>query len=112
MSLSFPFSFGFGFLCFLGTFISVSSGDWLGVWFGLEINLLGFIPIMLQRVGRQSVERSVKYFVVQALGRGLLLFGGLVGGAGLLWFDGGGSLGGFSVALGLLLKLGLAPVHW
>ena len=32
----------------------------------------------------QSVESSVKYFVVQALGRGLILLGGFGMGAGLV----------------------------
>ena len=77
MVLSFPFSYGFGVLCFLGRMIRLSSRDWLGVWFGLEVNLLGFVPLVVQGIGNQSVERAIKYFVVQALGRGLFLLGGL-----------------------------------
>nr|YP_009648869.1 NADH dehydrogenase subunit 2 [Notospermus geniculatus]QCZ36419.1 NADH dehydrogenase subunit 2 [Notospermus geniculatus] len=111
--LGFPFSFGFGFLCVLGSLVSVSSGDWLGVWLGLEVNLLGFVPLMLQGVGGQSVESSVKYFVVQALGSGFLLLGGLSLGGSLFWFFGGhGGVGGLFVFFGLVLKLGVAPLHW
>lgn len=84
MFLSFPFSFGFGVLCVAGRVIRVSSGDWLGVWLGLEVNLLGFIPLVIQVSGGQSVEAAIKYFIVQAVGRGFLLLGAL--GEGNLFF--------------------------
>lgn len=114
MVLRFPFLYGFVVLCVVGSVMSFSSGDWLGVWLGLEINLLGFVPLIVQGVGGQSVESCVKYFVVQALGRGFLLLGGLGGGQeGFFWF----SVRGFGVLsvfcfLGLVVKLGVAPFHW
>ncbi len=57
------------------------SRDWLAAWLGLEVNLLGFIPLVAQGGGSQSVESSVKYFVIQALGSRMILLGGLRG-----WF--------------------------
>nr|YP_010146839.1 NADH dehydrogenase subunit 2 [Yininemertes pratensis]QQP01068.1 NADH dehydrogenase subunit 2 [Yininemertes pratensis] len=114
MVLSFPFSFGFGVLCVLGSLLSVSSGHWVGVWLGLEINLLGFIPLMVQSGGSQSVECAIKYFVVQALGSGFLLLGGLgFGSSFCLWFlSDGGSVVSVFLLFGLVLKLGVAPFHW
>lgn len=56
----------------------------MGVWLGLEVNLLGFVPLMVQASGGQSVEAAIKYFIVQAVGSGFLLLGAL--GEGNLFF--------------------------
>jgi len=42
---------------------------------GLEINLLSFIPLLVCGVSELEVERSLKYFLVQALGSSFVLFG-------------------------------------
>lgn len=114
MFLRFPFSYGFGLLCLVGSLLSISCGDWLGVWLGLEVNLLGFIPLIVQGTRGQSVERAIKYFVVQALGRGMLLFGGVgVGESRVVWFlCNDFSFFAFFCFIGLVLKLGVAPLHW
>lgn len=85
MVLLFPFSYGFSLLCIFGSFLAIRSCNWLGVWLGLEINLLGFIPLMVQGFRQdQGVESSVKYFVVQALGSSFVLLGGFSLGESLL----------------------------
>nr|YP_010257222.1 NADH dehydrogenase subunit 2 [Teratura megafurcula]QVM19046.1 NADH dehydrogenase subunit 2 [Teratura megafurcula] len=58
----------------MGTLISISSTSWLGVWMGLEINLLSFIPLMSNSKNIMSTEASLKYFLVQAVASSLLLF--------------------------------------
>ena len=55
MVLLFPFSYGFSLLCVFGSFFAISSCNWLGVWLGLEINLLGFIPLIVQGFGQDQV---------------------------------------------------------
>nr|AET13030.1 NADH dehydrogenase subunit 2 [Bittacomorphella fenderiana] len=57
-----------------GTLITVSSTSWLGVWMGLEINLLSFIPLMINMNNLLSTESSLKYFLTQALASAILLF--------------------------------------
>nr|YP_006303256.1 NADH dehydrogenase subunit 2 [Zygeupolia rubens]ADZ05383.1 NADH dehydrogenase subunit 2 [Zygeupolia rubens] len=114
MVLSFPFSLGFGLLCVLGSLMSISSCHWLGVWLGLELNMIGFLPLMVQASGSQAIESAVKYFIVQALGSSFLLLGGLsVGDYGVFWYMGSvfPSFTFFCV-LGLLIKLGVSPFHW
>nr|YP_009131679.1 NADH dehydrogenase subunit 2 [Micrura ignea]AJY78587.1 NADH dehydrogenase subunit 2 [Micrura ignea] len=111
MFLFYPFSVGFFLLCVFGSLLSVSSSHWLGVWLGLEINLLGFIPLMIQGGWGQSVESAVKYFIVQALGSGFILLGGFFcGSGGVVWGVWGGM--SFFLGCGLCLKLGVAPFHW
>nr|APT41555.1 NADH dehydrogenase subunit 2 [Trichophoromyia ininii] len=58
----------------LGIFISISSNSWLGIWMGLEINLLSFIPLMMDESNIYASEASLKYFLTQAMASSLLLF--------------------------------------
>nr|ANJ70252.1 NADH dehydrogenase subunit 2 [Hydroporus discretus] len=61
-------------MLFLGTIITISSYSWLGVWMGLEINLLSFIPLINMKNNQYSSESSIKYFLIQALASSILLF--------------------------------------
>nr|ARQ20658.1 NADH dehydrogenase subunit 2 [Nacella clypeater] len=70
-----PFTFLFIFLMIFGTFISISSFNWLFVWVGLEVNLMGFIPLLVYSGKCSSAESGVKYFLIQALGSSLFAGG-------------------------------------
>nr|APT41542.1 NADH dehydrogenase subunit 2 [Sciopemyia fluviatilis] len=62
----------------LGIIISISSNSWLGIWMGLEINLLSFIPLMTDKFNIYSSEASLKYFLTQAMASSLLLFASIL----------------------------------
>nr|YP_010166582.1 NADH dehydrogenase subunit 2 [Hydrocolus stagnalis]QRV62673.1 NADH dehydrogenase subunit 2 [Hydrocolus stagnalis] len=64
----------FKMMLFMGTFITISSYSWLGIWMGLEINLLSFIPLINMKNNQYSSESSMKYFLIQALASSILLF--------------------------------------
>nr|APT41425.1 NADH dehydrogenase subunit 2 [Brumptomyia travassosi] len=64
----------FMFSLILGITITVSSNSWLGAWMGLEINLLSFIPLMIDESNIFASEASLKYFLTQAMASSLLLF--------------------------------------
>lgn len=81
---------------------------------GLELNLMAFIPLLIRISSVEEVERGVKYFLVQALGSGLFLWGGF-------WLYSLGtrfdvfSLNWFCSLIflaGLLLKIGSFPFHF
>lgn len=57
-----------------GIIMVLSSNNWLFLWIGLELNLLSFIPLISASSRNQETEASVKYFLVQAVSSGLLLF--------------------------------------
>nr|YP_009369705.1 NADH dehydrogenase subunit 2 [Pseudophyllus titan]ARO46874.1 NADH dehydrogenase subunit 2 [Pseudophyllus titan] len=57
-----------------GTFITISATSWLGIWLGLEINLLSFILLMIHPKNSMSTEASLKYFLIQAFASSILLF--------------------------------------
>nr|WMQ76585.1 NADH dehydrogenase subunit 2 [Hydora sp.] len=58
----------------MGTIIAISSYSWMGMWLGLEINLLSIIPLLTSHKNLLSTESSLKYFVTQAMASTILLF--------------------------------------
>nr|YP_009943005.1 NADH dehydrogenase subunit 2 [Littorina brevicula]QOD40610.1 NADH dehydrogenase subunit 2 [Littorina brevicula]ULR86934.1 NADH dehydrogenase subunit 2 [Littorina brevicula]UOH96723.1 NADH dehydrogenase subunit 2 [Littorina brevicula] len=115
MFSSLPFGFMFIFVTLFGTIFSISSSHWLGVWVGLEINLIGFLPVLVYQKSTSESESAVKYFVVQALGSGLLIFGSLTNcSLSYTWemmMD--SSIPGFIIILsGLIIKMGMFPFHF
>lgn len=106
-----PYYFFFFSTLVFGTFISISSCNWLYVWMGLEINLISFIPLIMSSGVDIETERRLKYFLIQALGSGILLFGSLVemnypNSMIPDW------LGVCILVMSLMVKLGMAPFHF
>nr|AEE98121.1 NADH dehydrogenase subunit 2 [Edwardsina sp. AJJ-2011] len=103
----------FFFTLILGTLITISANSWLGAWMGLEINLLSFIPLMMDTNNLMSTEASLKYFLTQALASSVLLFSiiiymvktNMVNFLGFDWIN-------LVINSCLLLKMGAAPFHF
>nr|ALO70871.1 NADH deshydrogenase subunit 2 [Rybaxis sp. 1 EF-2015] len=57
----------------MSTFITISSNSWMGMWIGLEINMLSIIPLMNNIKNSYSSEASMKYFIVQAISSSILM---------------------------------------
>nr|ARH53935.1 NADH dehydrogenase subunit 2 [Mordellochroa milleri] len=97
----------------LGTLIAISSYSWMGMWMGLEVNLLSIIPLMNSSKNKLSTEASLKYFLTQALASLILLFSIIVL---LLLNEFIFPLMNHSMTLimnsALLTKLGAAPFHF
>nr|WOR80641.1 NADH dehydrogenase subunit 2 [Luciola sp.] len=97
----------------VSTMISISAYTWLGMWMGLEINLLSIIPI-IQNKNILSSESSIKYFITQALASTIIMMSIIM----MMWkFNFSSNLNMNSNLLmimnsSLLLKMGMAPVHF
>nr|QKY75021.1 NADH dehydrogenase subunit 2 [Semimytilus algosus] len=89
----------------LGTLMSVFSGSWVGMWLGLEINLLGFI-VLMNPEGVIAVEPCIKYFIIQSFGSGMLLVGFLA----MEFFL--PKIVELMLMASLMIKSGLAPFHF
>nr|BAU24801.1 NADH_dehydrogenase_subunit_2 [Lepetodrilus nux] len=110
-----PHNFLFFFITLFGTTLSLSSSHWLGMWAGLELNLLGFIPLIVSRGMTLEAESAIKYFLVQALGSSILLLGSMTTfNLSLTWETmNSAHLWGLPfLILSLLLKLGAFPFHF
>nr|QRV62906.1 NADH dehydrogenase subunit 2 [Necterosoma penicillatum] len=100
---------------FMGTMISISSLSWLGIWMGLEINLLSFIPLISMKNNPMSSESSIKYFLVQALASSILLFSIIMMMSKTLMIPESIMLNKMIIMTmnsTILLKLGAAPFHF
>nr|ARX95728.1 NADH dehydrogenase subunit 2 [Protochauliodes biconicus] len=104
----------FLFFLFLGTSISISSNSWLGAWMGLEINLMAFIPLMMNLNNMLMSEAALKYFLIQALASSIFLFSIILGflhsqDGFLIEID---SLNQILINMALFIKMGAAPFHF
>nr|WGO57964.1 NADH dehydrogenase subunit 2 [Perisphaerus sp. 1 ZQW-2023b] len=102
----------FNFILMSGLLIIMSSNSWLGAWMGLEINMLSFIPLMSNDNNILSTEASLKYFLIQALASSILLFLIISSSFNENMFMMYFSLSKTFLATPLLLKSGVAPMHW
>nr|YP_009318310.1 NADH dehydrogenase subunit 2 [Lunella granulata]AOZ71791.1 NADH dehydrogenase subunit 2 [Lunella granulata] len=111
-----PFGFLFIFVFVFGSVLSLSSLHWIGIWVGLEVNLMGFIPILVYRGITQETESGMKYFIIQALGSGMVMLGSLscfnVSFSWELMSLSSSLVGLVLLFFGLLLKLGSFPFHF
>nr|QJE37148.1 NADH dehydrogenase subunit 2 [Phymorhynchus buccinoides] len=117
MFSSLPFNFMFLVTMAIGTVISLSSTHWLGMWVGLEVNLIGFLPMIIYMKKTAEGESAVKYFITQAIGSAFIILGSLL--AFTLSFSWdlynvqmNWGIGIWILLGGLLLKLGLFPFHY
>nr|BDE56933.1 NADH dehydrogenase subunit 2 [Aquatica lateralis] len=96
----------------MSTLISISAYTWLGMWIGLEINLLSIIPI-IQGKDMMSSESSIKYFITQAIASTIILMSIIM----MMWkYNIHSNLNNSNLLMimnsGLLLKMGMAPLHF
>nr|YP_010119564.1 NADH dehydrogenase subunit 2 [Ficus variegata Roding, 1798]QRB78547.1 NADH dehydrogenase subunit 2 [Ficus variegata Roding, 1798] len=111
-----PFMFMFLGVMSMGTIFSVSSLHWLGIWAGLEINLIGFLPILVYQKSTSESESAMKYFIIQALGSSFIMFSSLINYSMSFSWEIYSSnttflLGSIFIFSGLFMKLGVFPFH-
>nr|UPX88720.1 NADH dehydrogenase subunit 2 [Aphodius pedellus] len=95
-----------------GTFIAISSYTWMGMWIGLEINLLSIIPLMSDTNNSLAAEAALKYFITQALASTLILFSIIM--LSLNFMYNSFMITPFTLMMNtaLLTKMGAAPFHF
>nr|QJS34736.1 NADH dehydrogenase subunit 2 [Lucanus chengyuani] len=96
----------------LGTLIAISSTSWMGMWLGLEINLLSFMPLICSNKNVLSSEAALKYFITQAMASSLLLFSLILLSMDSPHFIEPESILNLALNTSLLLKMGAAPLHF
>nr|ALO71207.1 NADH deshydrogenase subunit 2 [Thinonoma atra] len=96
----------------MGSLISISSNSWMGMWLGLEINLLAFIPLIQETSNSYSSESSLKYFLTQALASVILLFTLIFMSKNFLIMKNIENSIMIIFNSMLLMKMGMAPFHF
>nr|WRO45103.1 NADH dehydrogenase subunit 2 [Lycocerus orientalis] len=108
------FKFLFFNLLILSTLISISATSWMGMWMGLEINLLAIIPLMYSSMSISSSESSIKYFIVQTIASSIIIINitmmmmnfNIYSNMNLLNFN------LMMMNSAFLIKIGMAPFHF
>nr|YP_010954732.1 NADH dehydrogenase subunit 2 [Dorcus tanakai]WMW30117.1 NADH dehydrogenase subunit 2 [Dorcus tanakai] len=96
----------------LGTVVAMSSYSWMGMWVGLEINLLSFIPLISTSKNMFSSESALKYFIAQVLASTVLLLSIIILSSKTLAFTESNIQSSLVFNTSLLLKMGSAPLHF
>nr|ACR00064.1 NADH dehydrogenase subunit 2 [Paralvinella sulfincola] len=86
-----------------GILMTISAHSWFSMWMGLELNLFGFIPIIMATSSNQEKEAACKYFLAQATPSAIFLVCIVLAPQ----FQPSSTL----LALAVLMKLGAAPCH-
>nr|WRO44702.1 NADH dehydrogenase subunit 2 [Cantharis jindrai] len=108
------FKFLFFNLLILSTLISISSTSWMGMWMGLEMNLLAIIPLMYSSASITSSEASVKYFIVQTISSSIIIINIVML---MINFNMSSNMNilNFNLIMmnsAFLVKIGMAPFHF
>nr|QLY89561.1 NADH dehydrogenase subunit 2 [Physa fontinalis] len=97
-------------LILFGQFFSLTTSSWVMSWLGMEMSLLGLLPLMLEKfkVKLLASEVTMKYFIIQSLSSMWLMLGGF-----FLWeMNNYEDLFFWLFIGGVVLKLGLFPGHF
>nr|YP_004935468.1 NADH dehydrogenase subunit 2 [Semirossia patagonica]BAL27738.1 NADH dehydrogenase subunit 2 [Semirossia patagonica] len=110
----FPSNFLFILIMFLGSMFSLSSSHWLTMWMGLELNLMGFLPLMNIKGKMLEAEASMKYFIIQSMSSSVLIFTSImIYSYNMSWYSMlNNNMMSTLILLSLILKLGGAPMHF
>uniref|UniRef100_UPI001FA7E0A7 NADH dehydrogenase subunit 2 n=1 Tax=Liorhyssus hyalinus TaxID=883173 RepID=UPI001FA7E0A7 len=96
----------------ISTMITLSAENWMGMWMGLEINLMSFIPFISKMKSKNVSQAMMIYFLTQSIGSILLLFSIILSN---MMFISPMMIKEISIMLvltSMLIKLGSAPFHF
>nr|YP_010586394.1 NADH dehydrogenase subunit 2 [Nothopsyche ruficollis]UZZ44182.1 NADH dehydrogenase subunit 2 [Nothopsyche ruficollis] len=102
-------------LMLISTIFSLSSLSMINMWMGMEVNLISFIPIMINYKNNFSSESMMSYFLIQALSSVNFLFSFLMLNYMTNWMNSqffNNLLIMVVMNLSLLMKMGAAPFHF
>nr|YP_002791224.1 NADH dehydrogenase subunit 2 [Aeschyntelus notatus]ABZ01969.1 NADH dehydrogenase subunit 2 [Aeschyntelus notatus] len=95
----------------MSSLITISANNWMGMWMGLEINLMAFIPLISSSKNKKSSQAMMIYFLTQSLGSITFLFSILLNSMlfmSPLFIE---ELTKMMIMIGLMIKVGAAPFH-
>nr|QOY24534.1 NADH dehydrogenase subunit 2 [Anabolia furcata] len=102
-------------LMMISTIFSISSMSMINIWMGMEVNLISFIPIMINKNNNFSSESMMSYFLIQSISSANFLFSSLLVISLTKWFNlmlFKTLIIIFMMNISLMMKLGAAPFHF
>nr|YP_010374279.1 NADH dehydrogenase subunit 2 [Tholosanus proximus]QVD38901.1 NADH dehydrogenase subunit 2 [Tholosanus proximus] len=92
----------------LSTTITMSANNWISMWMGLELNMMSFIPLILNEPNKSKSEAAMMYFLVQSISSMLLMSMILLNMCKYLLDP---KMINMIINISVLIKLGAAPFH-
>nr|ADF59430.1 NADH dehydrogenase subunit 2 [Cyrtodactylus philippinicus] len=95
------------------TIITMSSNHWLLAWFGLELNTLSILPMIMKSHHPRATEAATKYFLIQVTAATMILLASITN----AWQTGQWTIthttptATLLTTVAIMLKLGTAPMY-
>nr|YP_010893076.1 NADH dehydrogenase subunit 2 [Spirobolus walkeri]WJR82407.1 NADH dehydrogenase subunit 2 [Spirobolus walkeri] len=99
-------------LLFFSTVLVMTSTSWFTAWIGLEMNMMAFIPLIMNS-SKTSSEVMIKYFLIQVMGSLTLLLSGILAQQDSpMSFTFFHDLWSIMLTLAFTTKLGMFPIYF
>nr|UGS80373.1 NADH dehydrogenase subunit 2 [Lachesilla pedicularia] len=98
-------------LTMVSSIFAISTFSWFSAWMGLELNLLSFVPLLIEQKNSSSNESALKYFLVQAMASSLFITLSLMNTFSFFSFSIFDYQNFNLLMIPLIIKLGAAPFH-
>nr|UPL65234.1 NADH dehydrogenase subunit 2 [Ectatops sp.] len=99
----------FVFIMLTSTLITMSSNNWLGMWMGMEINLMSFIPFIKMSKNKKNSQSIMIYFLTQSISSIIMLFSILMN--KFMMYNTYNVMLQAMLTISLMIKLASAPFH-
>nr|YP_009643519.1 NADH dehydrogenase subunit 2 [Antilochus coquebertii]APO08962.1 NADH dehydrogenase subunit 2 [Antilochus coquebertii] len=99
----------FALMLMTSTLITLNSSSWLGMWMGMEMNLMSFIPLMKSQKNKKSSESMMMYFLTQSISSIILLFTILA--SYFITYNIMENIMQLILTISLMIKMASAPFH-
>nr|YP_009630475.1 NADH dehydrogenase subunit 2 [Erthesina fullo]QBR54798.1 NADH dehydrogenase subunit 2 [Erthesina fullo]UAJ48732.1 NADH dehydrogenase subunit 2 [Erthesina fullo] len=93
----------------ISTLITLSSYNWMGMWIGLEMNMMSFMPLILNKANKSSSEAAMIYFLIQSV-MSMIMFMMII--IEHINYNLSKELINLVMMMSILTKLGAAPFHY
>nr|YP_010032684.1 NADH dehydrogenase subunit 2 [Cletus rubidiventris]QOW08005.1 NADH dehydrogenase subunit 2 [Cletus rubidiventris] len=101
----------FSLMIIMSSLITLSSSNWLGMWMGLEMNLMSFIPFISKNKNKKSSKAMMIYFLTQSIGSIVLLFSIMMDSLLFMLPNDINELTKILLMISIMIKTGAAPFH-
>nr|YP_006234089.1 NADH dehydrogenase subunit 2 [Extatosoma tiaratum]BAM10916.1 NADH dehydrogenase subunit 2 [Extatosoma tiaratum] len=102
----------FSIMMMLSVIFSISSNSWFTVWMGMEINMMAFLPLIMNQKNMTSKESALTYFLVQTIASMLMLMSIIIMMTNKMIINNTYNLiGELLLMSSLMIKSGISPFH-
>nr|WDY84615.1 NADH dehydrogenase subunit 2 [Macrodiprion sp. 2 GYN-2022c] len=94
-----------------GMMIVINSSSWIGAWLGMEMNLMSFIPLLINKMSlSKNSGSSMAYYIIQVGASSMMLMS--ISMMKMNYISINMNLFLIIIQISLILKLGASPFHW